>query len=128
MLQNNRVFISRQSARSFFEEARHPDPEMMRRRDDFFSYLDTQCIYRHEGANLVMEIPDLDVEAVAQHGVVQAESNWRASSKPENPLVMDIPDEPLVVIYAPMSNVSYESICEMESNDYPVATIFQIAA
>ena len=66
MSQSNRVLISRQSAQSFFEEARHPDSETLRRRDAFFAYLDANCIYRHEGGNLVMEIPDLDAETVTR--------------------------------------------------------------
>lgn len=77
MSQSNRVLISRRSAQSFFEEARHPDSEMLRRRDAFFAYLDANCIYRHEGGNLVMEIPDLDAETVTQFD----KSNARTAEK-----------------------------------------------
>ena len=42
---------------------------MMRRRDAYFAYLDTECAYRHEGRNLVMEIPDLDAEPTLQLNV-----------------------------------------------------------
>ena len=116
MSQSNRVLISRQSAQSFFEEARHPDPEMLRRRDAFFAYLDTKCIYHHEGNNLVMEIPDLDMEAAVQ----PAQNNLRTFGRSENFLVMDIPDVPLTVVYGHEWSVSYGSIREKENNDYPV--------
>ena len=53
--------IQHEQAQQFFEEARRPNLEAIRRRDAFLERLERECPYRREGSGLVMEIPDLDI-------------------------------------------------------------------
>lgn len=48
----------------FFEDAMHPDLEELRRRDEFFHRLDTEMNLRYEGDDMIVDISDIDVEAL----------------------------------------------------------------
>lgn len=54
--------IQHERARQFFEEARHPDPDELRRRDEFLERLAEECPRPGDSGGLAMEIPDLDVD------------------------------------------------------------------
>ena len=65
MSQNNVALIAPEAAQAFLEAARRPDPETLRRRDAFLARIRTECVYRREGSDLVMELPDLDSQTSA---------------------------------------------------------------
>lgn len=60
MLPSNVIVIEGEAARKFLESARHPDPEMIRRRDALFAQWDAMFSPIQDGGDIVLEIPDID--------------------------------------------------------------------
>ena len=64
MLPSNIIVIEGEAARKFLERMRHPDPEMIRRRDEMFARFDRiaeACNFRTEAnGDMAIDIPDID--------------------------------------------------------------------
>ncbi len=76
MFHSNRIIVSQRSAKDFFVSALHPDPEMLRRRDIFFNWLDETTHVIHDGNSLVMEIPDIDFDTEDLHGAASIRDSF----------------------------------------------------
>lgn len=61
------IRLQHEHARDFFESLAHPDIEALRRRDAFFAELDREYPMRTDGTDLIMEIPDIDIEKLLQN-------------------------------------------------------------
>ena len=64
MSSGNRVLISKKYAKQFLYETYHPDPEIMRKRDNFLAQLDREMkelnFQRDSVGNMSMDIPDVN--------------------------------------------------------------------
>lgn len=58
---NGQVVLNGETARKFFHAARNPDTEELRRRDEILSAMERDFPYRVDGADFVMEIPDVEM-------------------------------------------------------------------
>lgn len=63
-----RIELQHDQAQTFFEEALHPDMEELQRRDAFFEQLEEEMDYQIDGANITIEIPDVDIDALLNEG------------------------------------------------------------
>lgn len=62
MLRDNIIRIEGEAAHEFLEAAWRPDPEALRRRDEMFRQWEAERVSRQEGADIALEIPDIDFE------------------------------------------------------------------
>ena len=58
---NGQIVLRGETARHFFYAARHPNIEELRRQDEILSAMERDYPYRVEGADLIMDIPDVDL-------------------------------------------------------------------
>lgn len=60
----SRVFVAKEHAKQFLYEAYHPDPEIQRKRDDFFTRLNREMkehnFQRDSVGNMSIDIPDIN--------------------------------------------------------------------
>lgn len=63
---NCRIYLHHDSAKELLNEILHPDIDLLRSRDKAIKELDSVHPYRHDGTDLISDIPDIDVLALME--------------------------------------------------------------